>query len=85
MTQFMIKLDRERCIGSAACQAISSKLWALDGDGKINLLKGFKNNDNSEQTREIESKDFKEAIESAQACPVNAIHIMNKQTKEKLM
>jgi len=85
MPSFTILLDREKCIGSATCQALSSKFWKLNDDGKIDLLKSTKNADNSEQTRDIDSKDFKEAMESAQACPVNAIRMLNKQTKERLI
>ncbi|HLC74347.1 MAG TPA: ferredoxin [Candidatus Nanoarchaeia archaeon] len=81
----ILKLDREKCIGSATCQAVAQKFWMLDKDGKINLLQGVKNADNSEQTLEIDSKDFKSAMESAQACPVNAIHVINKKTSEKLI
>ena len=84
MPQFIIQLDREKCIGSGTCQAVASKFWKLNDD-KIDLIQGKKNVDNTEQTREIDSKDFKLAMESAQACPVNAIHILNKQTKEKLI
>ena len=88
MPQFIIQLDREKCIGSNSCQAVGPKFWKLNNDGKIDLLKSVKNSGNTEQAREIDSKDskdFKEAMESAQACPVNAIRVMNKLTKERLI
>ncbi|HLC19974.1 MAG TPA: ferredoxin [Candidatus Nanoarchaeia archaeon] len=76
---FTIILDREKCIGSASCQALAPKFWKLDNDGKINLLNSTKKHDMQERT--IEKKDFALAMESAQACPVNAIHIMKDNEK----
>ena len=83
MPQFTIVLDREKCIGSASCQALAPGFWKLDKDGKINLIQGVQKKDDI-QERAIEQKDFKLAMESAQACPVNAIHII-KKTGEKLI
>lgn len=78
---FTLQLDRERCIGSATCQAAAAQFWRLDPDGKINLIKGMENADNTVQERIIDQKDFKLAMESAQACPVNAIHIIRNGQK----
>ena len=83
MPHFTIVLDREKCIGSATCQALAPQFWKLEKDGKINLIHGTKRDDDTHE-RAIEQKDFKLAMESAQACPVNAIHII-KKTGEKLI
>lgn len=84
MSRFIVQLDREKCIGAAACVAAAPKLWKLGEDGKTNLIGGEKNTDNTVQTREISEKDLKAHLEAAQACPVNAIHI-RKETGEKLI
>ena len=78
---FKIILDREKCIGSASCQALAPKFWKLNKDGKIDLIDSSHQKDMQELA--IDRKDFNLAMESALACPVNAIHIM--KNKEKLI
>ena len=83
MPKFIVELDRERCIGAAACAAAAPKLWRIGDDTKTNLVGGKQNKDNTLQTREIDEKDLKAHMEEAQSCPVNAIHI--KKDDEKLI
>lgn len=54
-------------------------------DGKSDLIGAEKNADNTKQTLEIDEKDLKCNLEAAQVCPVNVIHIKNKDTGEKLI
>ena len=83
MSKFIIKLDREKCIGSGACVNEAPLFWKLEGD-KTNIIDGKKNADNSMQMREIDEKDLKANLDAAESCPVNAIHIL-KHTGEKLI
>lgn len=85
MPKFIIEYDREGCIGAGSCEAACSKFWKVIEDGKADLAGGQKNADNSVQTREIDEADLKCNLEAAQACPVNVIHIKNKDTGEKLI
>jgi ferredoxin len=84
MPKFTVVLDREKCIGAAACVAAAPKLWKLGKDDKTNLIDGAKNEDNTVQTCEIDEKDLSAHLDAAQSCPVNAIHI-KKENGEKLI
>lgn len=85
MPRFIIEFNREGCIGAGSCEAACPKFWKLTDGIKADLLDGKKNEDNTVQTREIDEKDLKCNLEAAQACPVNVIHIKNKETGEKLI
>jgi ferredoxin len=84
MPKFIIKLDREGCIGGAACEGTIPTLFNV-ANYKCDIIGGKKNEDNTEQTIEIDEKDLKKVLEAAQSCPVTVIHIINKDTGEKLI
>ena len=72
---YIIEYERDACIGAAACVALRPENWFLDTDGKATLLK-----------KEIYTEqDFKAEFESAEACPVNVIHIIDAKTGKKLI
>ena len=82
MAKFHVVYDRSNCIGAAACAAISPKHWVIsDEDGKANLIGGIER-DNGFYEREIDAADYKEVLESAQACPVVVIKIYNQNGEE---
>ena len=83
--RYIIKLDREGCIGAASCVAANPLFWKLADDSKTNLIDGKQNKDNTEQTREISQSELHGNLQAAQSCPVNAIHIFKKDTNEKLI
>lgn len=60
-----ITVDKELCIGCAACTAVSSEIFELDDDGKAQAKKA------ETETEE----ELKQAKEGADTCPVNAIKI----------
>ena len=84
MARFTVVLDREKCIGAAACVAAAPKLWKLGKDDKTNLIGGAKNADNTVQTSVVDENDLAAHMDAAQSCPVNAIHI-KKENGEKLI
>lgn len=64
---WIVRVDKEGCIGAGVCTAIASQSFELDEEGKAIILKGI-------------DQDNKEAIlDAAKACPVAAIII--KDTK----
>ncbi len=86
MTQFKVTLEREGCIGAAACVAAFEKLWDIDEEGKAKIIMGGgKRLENGDWEIILEEKDLAQALESAQVCPVNVIHIENLDTKEKII
>ena len=67
-----IKLEREKCIGCGSCQALCSKCFELQEDGKSHIV-GAEKKDVEEL--EVEKADC--AVQAAEACPVQCIRIEN--------
>jgi ferredoxin len=74
MAKFKIELDRDECIGCGSCAAICPDNWEVGEDGKAS----FKH-------EEIEDDEFETNKEAAETCAVNAIHIINLETGEKII
>jgi len=82
--KYQIQHDRPNCIGCAACAAVAPDFWEMHEDGKSDIVGSKKREDEWEEL-DIEEKDFAANKEAADACPVNVIHIINKETKEKII
>lgn len=65
-----MSIDRALCIGAATCVAVAPKAWTLDDEAKAIIL----------DTVEQESDET--LLEAAQACPVSAIFIYDKDGKQ---
>lgn len=78
-----IVYDRPGCIGAAACVAIAPKVWVMNDDGKADLIGGKKISD-TEWELEV-SDDIQLNLDAAMGCPVNVIHVFDKETGEKLV
>lgn len=68
-----IKLERENCIGCGSCAALCSKYFEMIEDGKSHI-KGADKSD----LEELEVKKIECAESASEACPVQCIHIENK-------
>ena len=79
-----IQHDRPNCIGCAACAAISPDFWVMNEDGKSDIVNSKMREDGWEEL-DIEDKDFEINKEAAESCPVNVIHIINKETGDKII
>ena len=82
--KYQILHDRPNCIGCAACAAVAPDFWTMHEDGKSDIVGSIKREDEYEEL-DIEEKDFSVNKEAADACPVNVIHIINKETGEKII
>lgn len=82
--KYQIQHDRPNCIGCAACAAVAPDFWTMHEDGKSDIV-GCKKRDDEWEELDIEEKNYKENKEAADSCPVNVIHIINKETKEKII
>jgi ferredoxin len=87
MRKFRVEVDKNACQGFGACVELCPKFFQLlDADGKshINGAKEVKKEDKVvAETLELEKLEC--IREAAEACPFNAIHIVNLETKEKLI
>ena len=84
MKKFLIEHDRPNCIGCGACAATAPRFWEMNQDGKADVKSGKTRPDNWQEL-EISEKDFEENMRAAESCPVNVIHLKNKQNKEKII
>jgi len=82
--KYQIQHDRVNCIGCGACAAVAPDFWAMNEDGKSDIVGSVKRDDEFGKL-DIEEKDFAVNKESADSCPVNVIHIINKKTGEKII
>ena len=65
-----ITVDKDACIGASACIAMAAHTYALDSDGKAVIL----------DTADQDTEDA--IIDSARACPVQAIKLQRISTGE---
>ena len=82
--KYKVQHDRANCIGCGACAAVAPNLWKMNDDGKSDIVGGKKVNDDLQEL-DIDEKDFQINKESADSCPVNAIHIIEKKTGKKII
>ncbi|MBI2662969.1 ferredoxin [Candidatus Woesearchaeota archaeon] len=82
--RYIVQYDRIGCIGAAACVAALPEAWEMDEEGKA-ILKT--SNDKGDQMFELEITEdqLEQHMEAAKACPVTVIHIIDKETGEKLI
>lgn len=85
MVKYKIVFERDVCIGAASCVAVAPTVWELDNENKAVLKDGNKTGDPNIFEKEIDEKDLQLNLDAARACPVNAIHIVEKETGKKLI
>ena len=61
--KYIVRVDRDLCIGAATCIAIAAKTFALDEEAKAVILES------------ADEEDIETIIEAAKGCPVAAIII----------
>ena len=73
---YKIIFNRTDCIGAFTCGAVSKKFWEFDDDGKANLKGATLNEKTGLYELIIDEVDYKEAVESANVCPVKVIEVI---------
>ncbi len=84
MTRYRIIFDRANCIGAGACAAAAPDYWKVTA-GKANIIKENKTVNGEIEEIIIETDAFERNLESAKACPVNVIHVINEETGEQVI
>ncbi len=87
MAKFRVEVDRIACQGFGACVELCPRFFQLsDADGKTDIQGAQKITEGDETVKEVLEKDDLNCMkEAAEACPFNAIHIINLETGEKLL
>jgi len=81
LAKFRVEVDYNVCKGFGACVEVCSKFDLSDEDGKSHV-EGAKKVSSGEAVELDELICHKQA---AEACPFNAIHIINLETNEKII
>ncbi len=87
MAKFRVEIDKDACQGFGACVELCPQFFQLsDLDGKSTIDGAEKVVKGDEVVAETLELDELECVrEGAEACPYNAIHIVNLETEEKLI
>ena len=88
MGRYKIIYDLENCIGVFACVAAHEKRWLIGKDefeGKAVLVGAKQDEKTGFYEVEIEDDELEINLEAARVCPVNVIHIVDKQTGKQLV
>lgn len=81
MSKFRVEIDHTVCKGFGACVELCSNFELSDETGKSHI-KGSKKEPNGES---IELDKLECHKTAADACPFNAIHVIDLETNEKLV
>ena len=86
---YTIDHDRPNCIGCGACAAVAPDFWEMSAlDGKSDIKGSEREDDAGEIVREkldIGDDVYAKNKEAADCCPVNVIHLINRETGEKII
>ncbi len=89
MSKWKVEHERPGCIACGACAAIFPDEWTMsDADGKSDLVHGEKVEEGGEvvlEKLEIPENHFEKHKEAAESCPVNVIHLIDKDSGKKLI
>ena len=81
MADYKIVHDRPNCIGCGACAAVAPEFWEMSPvDGKSDVKNCKKVGDQEEL--DISQEQYQANREAADSCPVNVIHLLDKDGKK---
>lgn len=85
MARFKVEVDRIVCQGFGACVKLCPRYFSLsDTDGKTSIQEAEKTTTKDEVVKELlETDDLDCLKEAAEACPFNAIHVMDTKTGDE--
>ena len=82
---YKIEYDRNNCIGAGICAALSPENFKINDDTKADLLQAKFNEKTGMWELEITDKELDKVMAAASGCPVLVIHVIDKETGEKLI
>lgn len=74
MAKYNVEVDKEKCISCGSCTGICPDNFQMDADGKSKAL-----------NKQISDKELSCSKSAAEGCCVNAIHITDMGSGEKLV
>lgn len=84
--RYKIEYDRPNCIEILSCAASYPERWTIGEDNKANLIGGREDENNpGSWILKFTEEELEKFKISAEACPVNVIHIIDLETGERLI
>lgn len=84
--RYIVEYDRDACIGAGVCAAVDPTYWVLSSeDGKADLKGAVLQKDKWILDVELDDATFQKMMDAATGCPVNVIHVTEKDTNKKLV
>ncbi len=80
MPKHKIEHNKPECIGCGVCAAIAENFWEMEEEGKSHLKNSIA--EENKEVLEIDDEHIQINKEAAEACPVNIIHIKDKNGKQ---
>lgn len=75
MAKYRIEYVEEECIGDGVCEGVCSENWEMiDKDGQLKA-----------KVKNVDIDDLGCNMDAAEQCPANCIHIIETETKNKLI
>jgi len=84
MAKYKIEHEVQNCIGCSACALTAPDYWEMGPDGKSHM-KGSKKRADGIEENEIDEKDREINELAARNCPVNVIHLIDKESGKKIV
>lgn len=83
--KWLVQYDRKTCIGSGTCEAVNPERWKVFDTKKAELRDAAFNEQSQMYELEIGDEELEKMKAAAEGCPPNCIHIINKETGEKII
>jgi ferredoxin len=81
--KYIVKFDRDGCIGAAACVSMDPDDWVLSKeDGKAILAESKWDEGDAYWTRQIDESELDRMLTAAKSCPVVVIHIFSEDGEQ---
>ncbi len=82
--KWLVQYDKKGCIGAGTCEAMNPERWTVNETRKAEL-KGSVSSDGALFELNIDDSELEKMKAAAEGCPKNVIHIINKETGEKII
>jgi len=81
--KYLIKYERDKCIGAGVCVVMDDKSFEMNTDGKADLKGG--NKADAVYEKEIDEAELDDMMKAAEGCPVRVIHVIDKESGKQLV
>jgi len=81
--KYLIKYERNGCIGAGVCVVLDDKSFEMNTDGKADMTPSTQKGEVWE--KEIDEAELDDAKKAAEGCPVRVIHIIEKDTGKQIV